>query len=446
MSDAPAGNADTRDGAGPEEGSTVGRSLAVRGLCVLTGINLLNYLDRYIPSAIASDLAAPPLGLSDHQLGWLMSAFLLVYMVAAPVFGSLGDRGSRTRPIAIGVFVWSLATVLSGLAHSYPQLLFGRAAVGIGEAAFVAIAPALLADYFSSASRGRVLSVLNMAIYVGSALGYVVGGLMSHHFGWRAAFYVAGAPGVLLAALLLRLPDPGRARVPQNSPPTAVSVYLRLLKQRQYLLVVLGYAAYTFAVGGLAFWMPTFLQRMRGIPQVQATSGFGVIVVVTGFVGALVGGWLGDYWLRFSRQAYLWMSGVVTLLAVPCVILALAVPAPSVYYPALVAAQLLLFMSAGPINAAIINSVAATERASAFALSTFAIHLLGDVPAPVIIGHVSEASSLGHAVLIVPAAVVVSGLVWLLAARAQPGGTQSRPARIAAANDGSESGRSNHPI
>jgi MFS family permease len=434
MSDAPAGNADTRDGVGPEEGSAVGRSLAVRGLCVLTGINLLNYLDRYIPSAIASDLAAPPLGLSDHQLGWLMSAFLLVYMVAAPVFGSLGDRGSRTRPIAIGVFVWSLATVLSGLAQSYPQLLFGRAAVGIGEAAFVAIAPALLADYFSSASRGRVLSVLNMAIYVGSALGYVVGGLMSHQFGWRAAFYVAGAPGVLLAALLLRLPDPGRARAAQNAPGTAVSVYLRLLKERQYLLVVLGYAAYTFAVGGLAFWMPTFLQRMRGIPQVQATSGFGVIVVVTGFVGALVGGWLGDYWLRFSRQAYLWMSGVVTLLAVPCVILALAAPAPSVYYPSLVAAQLLLFMSAGPINAAIINSVAATERASAFALSTFAIHLLGDVPSPVIIGHVSEASSLGQAVLIVPAAVVVSGLVWLLAARAGAGPTgrdaiASRPHR-----------------
>src|SRR5580658_6017187 len=422
MSDAPAGNADTRDGAGPEEGSTVGRSLAVRGLCVLTGINLLNYLDRYIPSAIASDLAAPPLGLSDHQLGWLMSAFLLLYMVAAPVFGSLGDRGSRTRPIAIGVFVWSLATVLSGLAHSYPQLLFGRATVGIGEAAFVAIAPALLADYFSSASRGRVLSVLNMAIYVGSALGYVVGGLMSHHFGWRAAFYVAGAPGVLLAALLLRLPDPGRARVPQNSPPTAVSVYLRLLKQRQYLLVVLGYAAYTFAVGGLAFWMPTFLQRMRGIPQVQGTSGFGVIVIATGFVGALVGGWLGDYWLKFSRQAYLWMSGLITLLAVPCVALALTAPTPLLYYAALVAAQLLLFMSAGPINAAIIGTVGPMERASAFALSTFAIHLLGDVPSPVIIGHLSEASWLDTAVLIVQVAVAVSGVLWLLAARAGPGG------------------------
>src|SRR5581483_8494237 len=210
-------------------------------------------------------------------------------------------------------------------------------AVGVGEAAFVAIAPALLADYFAAGSRGRVLSVLNMAIYVGSALGYVVGGLMSHHFGWRAAFYVAGAPGVLLAALVLRLPDPIGSRTQRTQSRTAVSVYVRLLKERQYVLVVLGYAAYTFAVGGLAFWMPTFLQRMRGIPQVQATSGFGVIVVITGFVGALLGGWLGDYWLKYSRQAYLWMSGLVTLLATPCALLALSAGAPGVYYPALVA-------------------------------------------------------------------------------------------------------------
>jgi MFS transporter, Spinster family, sphingosine-1-phosphate transporter len=415
---APAANSDTRDTQRP--GKPVAPRVALGALCALTGINLLNYLDRYIPSAIASDLTAPPLSLSDHQLGWLMSSFLLVYMLAAPVFGALGDRGSRTRPIAVGIFVWSLATVLSGLAHSYPQLLFGRAAVGVGEAAFVAIAPALLADYFAAGSRGRVLSVLNMAIYVGSALGYVVGGLMSHHFGWRAAFYVAGAPGVLLAALVLRLPDPIGSRAPRAQSRTAVSVYVRLLKERQYVLVVLGYAAYTFAVGGLAFWMPSFLQRIRGIPQVQATSGFGVIVVITGFVGALLGGWLGDYWLKYSRQAYLWMSALVTLLAAPCALLALSAAAPEVYYPALVAAQLLLFMSAGPVNAAIIGTVHASERASAFALSTFAIHLLGDVPSPVIIGHLSEASSLGRAVLIVPAVIVVSGLVWLLGARLAP--------------------------
>ena len=411
------------------------RRSSLRALAVLTLINLLNYLDRYVVSAIAPDLKGAPLGLSDQQLGWLMSAFMLVYMLAAPVFGALGDRGSRTRPIAVGVFLWSLATVLSGVAGNYPQLLGGRALVGIGEAAYVAIAPALLADCFPVSGRGRVYSVLNMAIPVGSALGYVVGGLVSHHYGWRAAFFVAGAPGMLLAAWVLRLPDPRRGvqdslaagdtrcgagnEIPAaaSSPTGPVATYWSLLRRGPYMLVVLGYAAYTFALGGLAFWMPTFLERMRGIPAVQATTGFGAIVVVTGFLGTFAGGWLGDYWLRFSRQAYLWMSGWITLLAVPCAFVALTAPEPSVYYPAIVAAELLLFMSTGPINAAIVNIVSPMERASAVALSMFTIHLLGDVPSPVLIGHLSDLSSLGNAVLIVPIAVAVCGAVWLIAAK-----------------------------
>jgi MFS family permease len=286
----------------------------------------------------------------------------------------------------------------------------------------------LLADCFASTSRGRVFSVLNMAIPVGAALGYVVGGLMSHHYGWRAAFFVAGAPGLLLAGWVLRLPDPPRgardAVSAKQSPAAAsplkgpLSIYWSLLQRGRYMLVVLGYAAYTFAVGGLAFWMPTFLERVRGIPAVQATTGFGAIVVVTGFLGTFAGGWLGDYGLRFSRQAYLWMSGWITLLAVPFALVALSAPAPSVYYPAIVAAQLLLFMSTGPINAAIINIASPTERASAVALSMFTIHLLGDVPSPMLIGHLSDTSSLASAVLLVPAAIAVCGILWLVSAKA----------------------------
>src|SRR5258706_13222660 len=94
------------------------------------------------------------MALSDTELGWLVPAFMLVYMLAAPVFGAWGDRGSRTRPIALGGFLWSLATVLSGLARSYPQLLAGRALVGIGEAAYVAIAPGLLGGLFPAGGRG----------------------------------------------------------------------------------------------------------------------------------------------------------------------------------------------------------------------------------------------------------------------------------------------------
>lgn len=399
---------------------------AVRALIVLTAINLFNYLDRYVVAPIVPDLKSA-MGLTDTQLGWLVPAFMIVYMVTAPVFGSWGDRGSRTRPIAIGVFIWSLATMASGLARTYPQLLAGRALVGIGEAAYVAIAPALLADCFRAESRGRVYAVLNMAIPVGSALGYILGGLVSQHFGWRAAFFVAGAPGLVLAAAVLWLPDPPRGT--QDTPTrlaggaaargtrSPLAVYLDLLKRAPYMLLLLGYAAYTFALGGLAFWMPAFLQRVHGIPKVQATTGFGAIVVVTGFVGTFVGGWLGDYGLKYSRQAYLWFSGAATLLAVPFVVLSLTASAPAVFYPALVCAQLLLFMSTGPINAAIVNMVSPFERASAVALSMFAIHLLGDVPSPVLIGRLSDASSLGHAVLVVPVAVAIGGLVWLVAAR-----------------------------
>jgi MFS family permease len=412
---------------GDTSGAVKRASLA--SLAVLTGINLLNYLDRYVVAALLPALKRTSMNLTDQQLGLLMSAFLIVYMLAAPVFGRLGDRGSRTRPIAIGVFLWSLATGLSGLAHRYWQLLGARAAVGIGEAAYGTIAPSLLADCFAPQARGRAFSVFNMAIPVGAALGYIVGGLVLAHFGWRAAFFVAGVPGMMLAFWVWRLPEPARgardvaadapsAPARSTTAPGSWRTYVHLLRRRPYLLTVLGYAAYTFALGGMAFWMPTFLERVRGVSGVQATAGFGYIVVVTGFLGTFAGGWLGDYALRYSRQAHLWLSGWVTLLAVPATYLALAAATPAVYYGALTAAELLLFMSTGPITSTIVNLVGPTERACAVALSVFMIHTFGDVISPPIIGHISDATSLGTAVMIVPVAVAVSAALWLLAARA----------------------------
>jgi MFS transporter, Spinster family, sphingosine-1-phosphate transporter len=403
---------------------------ALIALGVLTTINLLNYLDRYLVPPLVPDLERA-MGISHEQAGWLWPAFMVVYMVTAPVFGAWGDRGSRTRPIAIGVSVWSLATMLSGLARNYPQLFASRALVGVGEAAYASIAPALLADYFAKSARGRVYAILNMAIPVGAALGYVLGGLIGHHFGWRAAFFVCGAPGLLLAATMLALPDPPRGA--QDAPPlalqtatparaaggvsAALAVYLSLLRRPPYTLLVLGYAAYTFGLGGLGFWMPTFLEQVRGIPADRATTGFGAIVIVTGFFGTLAGGWLGDWCLKRSRQGYLWFSAVTTLAAAPVALLALASPTPHIYFPAIIVAELLLFSSTGPINAAITNIVSPLERASAMALSIFAIHLLGDVPSPPLIGHLAVTGSLERAVLIVPVALAIGGVIWLLSAR-----------------------------
>jgi MFS transporter, Spinster family, sphingosine-1-phosphate transporter len=402
------------------------RRIALTGLTVLTLINLLNYLDRYVVAALLTDLKSAHMNLSDTRLGALMSGFLIVYLCAAPVFGAIADRGSRLSPMAIGVLLWSLATGLSGFARNFLQLFAARAAVGIGEAAYGTIAPALLADYFVPANRGRVLAVFNMAIPVGAALGYVVGGKVDAAYGWRAAFFVAAVPGALLALWVLRLPDPRHgptlpARGSARSRGLAhwLALYAALLRHAPYRFTVLGYAAYTFAVGGLAYWMPTFLQTARHVPAQQATVEFGGIVVVTGFVGTLAGGWLGDFWLRYSREGYLWMSSLVTVLAVPFALVALSAGSVHLYYPALVVAELLLFMSAGPINSAIINQVAPGERASAIALSVFLIHLLGDVPSPLAIGALSDASrSLATGVLIVPLAIAVSAALWGIAALA----------------------------
>jgi sugar phosphate permease len=206
-----------------------------------------------------------------------------------------------------------------------------------------------------------------------------------------------------------------------------MAAYKDLFANRAYMLTVLGYAAYTFAVGGLAFWTPAFLERVRGLPRADATVQFGAIVVVTGFVGTFVGGYLGDYFLKFHRQAYLLVSGVATLLAVPAMIMALTATSPLVYFTAIVIAELFLFASTGPINSAIVNLVDPRERATASALSIFAIHILGDVPSPPFIGWISDASDLGRAMLIVPIAVAISGLIWMIAARSGgAGGVQEQ--------------------
>jgi predicted MFS family arabinose efflux permease len=403
------------------------------GLAILAFINLFSYLDRYVVSGVLESLKHSDLGLSDTNLGSLMSGFLVVYTVLAPVFGALGDRRSRPRLIALGVACWSFATALSGFAVNFFTLFAARAAVGVGEAAYVTIAPSLLSDYFPVRQRGRVMAIFFCAIPVGSALGYVVGGLVDKHYGWRAAFFVAGVPGLLLAALCLLLRDPprgiqdqaaGLAKPTENQARSSISretwrTYGRLLRNKPYALTVLGYAAYTFAIGGLAYWMPAFLERARGIPRSEATVNFGTIVVVTGFVGTFVGGWMGDYFAKNSRQAYLWLSAVATLIAAPFVWLALTTTSTAMYTAYMVTAQLCLFLSTGPINAAIINLVIASERATAIALSVFAIHLLGDALSPLIVGALSDAFSLGAAIQILPVAALVGGFIWLWAARAQ---------------------------
>jgi sugar phosphate permease len=234
------------------------------------------------------------------------------------------------------------------------------------------------------------------------------------------AFFVAGVPGLLLALLSLTIFDaPRGAQEPEQAPATKrtlLETYGGLLRNRTYVLTVLGYSAYTFALGGLAFWTPAFLERARGVPRADATIQFGAIIVVTGFVGTFAGGWIGDHFFKRTKQAHLWVCGLATLLASPFVFVAITSTSRPLYLCALVVAEILLFAATSPIASAVAHVIAPTERATAVALLFATIHLLGDVPSPPLIGAISDASTLERALLIVPAAFLLGGLIWLTAA------------------------------
>jgi predicted MFS family arabinose efflux permease len=409
-------------------GASVGlaRRAAWYGLAILTLLNFVNYIDRYILAAVLPSIKAD-LRLSDFELGMLGNAFLVSYFLISPVFGRLGDRLSRTRLVSVGVAAWSLATAASGMAGNFSQLFAARATVGTGEAAYSAISPSLISDYFPSEERGRIFSVFFVAIPVGAAIGFLLGGILDHAFGWRAAFYAVGIPGVLLALLTLTVPDPPRGI--QEAPGAASALASRSMREDlrvlacipTYVWTVVGYAAYTFGIGGLAIWMPTFLSRVRGMDLRQADLLVGGVTVVAGLIGTFAGGFLSDRLLVRTRQAHLWVSGIAAVIGIVPTWLMLASPSIRVYTPAFFCAELLLFLSTGPINAVLMNSVPAALRATASAVAIFSIHLFGDAISSPIIGALSDRYGLADAILIVPIAVAACGVVWTMtAARARP--------------------------
>ena len=200
---------------------TLSRRAAYYGLGVVTLLNLLNYIDRYILAAVLPRVQSE-LHLTNSQAGFLATAFLVAYFLTSPVFGLLGDRLSRTRLMSIGVIAWSTATAATGLMRSFVQLLMARSCVGVGEAAYATISPALLSDYFPRAQRGRAFSIFYVAIPVGAAAGYVLGGAIEAALGWRAAFYIVGLPGLVMALLALTAADPVRGTAEDASELTSL--------------------------------------------------------------------------------------------------------------------------------------------------------------------------------------------------------------------------------
>jgi predicted MFS family arabinose efflux permease len=384
-------------------------------LWLLFAVNLFNYIDRQILFSVFPAVKTD-LELTDTQLGLLASAFMWVYLSVAPVFGVLADRRSRPRLMGLGVGIWSAATALSGMIRSYGQLLLGRALVGVGEASYGSVAPAMLSDAFEPAHRGRALAVFSMAIPVGSALGYLLGGMFERAFGWRAAFFIVGIPGMWLAWTVGRLSDVARggagqsARTPSRTAAPRLADYLELLKTKSYLVNCLAMTGMTFAVGGLAAWVPTYLVRVRGMGLAEANLVFGLLTLVSGLGGTMAGGWLGDRLLPRVPTAYFLVSGVGLALSVPCAAAVILLEDRTWVLIAIFLAEVFIFLNTGPLNAIIANVSRAGVRASAYAVNIFVIHALGDAISPTIVGMVSDRVGLSAAFWIAPGALALAAL------------------------------------
>ena len=434
-------------------------------------MNMLDYMDRNILFAVLKQVRVE-FRLSDFQSGSLAMYFLISYSIISPLMGRLGDKGDRNRLLFLGVATWSIATIGSGLARNYGQLVLARCFLGIGEATYGAIAPALLMDLFSRESRARVMSMFYLAMPLGSALGMALGGTIAHRMGdWRPAFFLVGIPGLLTAVIALFLPRPVRGASENMDWETLRASekkgasrrdYAKLFRNRSFLHVVLGTGPYTFAIGGMLVWIPTFLSNTRGIDQEKATQQLGVVSFAAAIVGMGLGGWLADRWTKTQPRALFLVPGISMLTSIPFVLLGLLAKNPFWIFTGIFLAEMFMFVNTGPCNAIISNVVAPNSRALAYAAAVFGIHFLGDVWSPSLMGYVSDSfarpealtGSVGRFLLSLGAsptigieagakpqnllaglllavpAIAVSGIVFLSGSRYLPGDSNAMIARL----------------
>ena len=402
-------------------------SAAKTALFLLLGVNLFNYIDRQILAALEPDIRATFFAADDiHAMtktGLLGDAFFVTYMISAPILGFLADRFSRWIIVGSAVILWSLASGGSGLAATFAILFATRVLVGIGEGGYGPAAPTILADLFPIETRGRIMAIFCSAIPVGSALGYVIGGLVGAHLGWRWAFYLVTLPGLLLGILCFWQRDPRVAadHLAQKSSRRSVRDYLNLFRTRSYLINCIAMTLMTFVTGGLGFWVPAYLRYRDQSPAVGMTI-FGLITVVAGLVSTLLGGVIAAKLRSRLPGSYFWVSGIGMLIACPIFIVALYIPFPAAWI-AMFLAIFFLFLNTGPSNTALANVSPPAVRATAFAASIFVVHAFGDVQAFWLLGYIGGHTNMHVAFLVVSGIIFASGVTWLLGVKYLPADT-----------------------
>lgn len=401
-------------------------------LVLLTALNFINYLDRYVLAAVLPRVQ-DELRLSNFQAGLLYTVFLSSFLLTCPLFGILGDKVSRKYLLALGAFVWSAATLASGIAGSVTSLFLARAFVGIGEASFTTLAPTVIDDIAPANRRGRWLSIFHIAAPLGSALGYIVGGAVEKRWGWHSAFFVAGFPGIVLGALALVMHEPVRVLAMDEA--VSLRSALRILAGLPlYRKAVVGYTALTFSMGAFAVWAPSFLVRRFQMPLASTNFTFGIVTVVAGAIATLLGGQLGDRLKRKvdaeatsstaqegAQDSDAFIAGLLRLCAMgsgfAAILCAAAFLAPGASFFFLFAfvCEIGVFFSNAPINTVLLRSVPKAVQGRAMAICILSIHLFGDLGSPALLGWVQDwagAARLSLAMLPLAAVFGLSALFW----------------------------------
>jgi MFS family permease len=400
-------------------------------LGVMFAINFLNYLDRYILPAAASSIQKE-FNLSDSQLGALASAFLLVYSLTVIPFGFWSDRGVRKNVIGTCVAIWSVATLFTGLARSYVQLLATRALLGVGEAGYFPAGTALMADWFEKERRSRISALWSAGTVFGIAAGYIGGGIVAERYGWRWAFYGTAIPGIICAVLAFGMREPLRGAAEAAGPrlegrqahDADLASFVGLLRIPSFRSAVISQTLLFAVLAVLATYLPLYMQRRYGIGvSLSATLGGGLIIA-GGLVGTLAGGWLADWRARIRASAYLQIPAVSFVAGAVLLLAALQAPTLTLFIPLGLLTAVALYVYTGPFTALMQNIAVPTLRASAITLSLFTAHLLGDSWSSFAVGVASDQlhRNLGLAMsLFGPPLLLVAALVAVLGAHAVAG-------------------------
>jgi len=374
--------------------SDKGKKAAWFALCILFGINALNFYDRQILGAVMEPVRKE-WKLSDSAMGWLSTAFTLFYALIGLPLGRLADTWKRTRILSIGVTIWSLLTVASGFAWNYWSLFITRLGVGMGEATCAPAANSLIGDLYPPAQRGRALSIFMLGLPIGLFLSFWLSGRISHTYGWRAAFYFPLLPGLLLAALSLTIHEPRRGAAeigPQAGSQRKGSPYWLVLGMPTMLWIIVSGALHNFNMYAAGSFLTAFLIRYHKLGLKEASFNSAVVLGAVGTLGLLGGGWIADRVGRVRPERRLLVASVAMLAATPCIYLALE-QRPGAVLPFMLfmgTGSVFMFVYYSGVYAAIQEVVEPALRGTAMAIYFCAFYIFGASFGPPITGFMSD--------------------------------------------------------